>query len=196
MKQIVNKALVALSITIVGICLVPYSKPFDYDYDEEKETLRVESPDSRVYEYHDVPKTIYEELEKSPQPVQYDLKAQKDQIKAQKDQIKKLEDELKVAKRKALVRGCGGQDKVDFNQKYASVIYLVARADSPRMEHSQAEAFTKSFLKKRPKSEGVCREAIDHLIDWMAIQRTWDDYKRRNEDYKRRNEMELFQFPN
>lgn len=179
MKQIVNKALVALSITFVGICLVPYSKPFDYDYDEEKETLRVESPNSRVYEYHDVPKTVYEELEKSPQPVQYDLKAQKDQIKAQKDQIEKLEYELIVAKEKALVRGCGGQDKVDSTQEYAEFVYIGARATSPRMEHSQAKAFTKSFLKKnRPKIEGLCREAIDHLIDWMPIQERWDFYKK------------------
>ena len=175
MKQIVNKALVALSITFVGICLVPYSKPFDYDYDEEKETLRVESPNSRVYEYHDVPKTVYEELEKSPQPMQYDLKAQKDQIKAQKDQIKKLEDELKVAmikaKRKALVRGCGGQDKVDFTQDYAYSVYKYARDTSPRMVHSGAKVWTKHVLKTRINT-GICREAID-LIDWEAILRRW-----------------------
>ena len=60
MKQIVNKALVALSITVLGISFLPVSKSFDYDYDEEKETLRVESTIGSVYEYHDVPKTIYE----------------------------------------------------------------------------------------------------------------------------------------
>ena len=183
MKQIVNKALVALSITVLGISFLPVSKSFDYDYDEEKETLRVESTIGSVYEYHDVPKTIYEELEKSPQPVQYDLKAQKDQIKAQKDQIKgqkdqikKLEDELKVAKRKALVRGCGGQDKVNYVQHYAYFVYVEARAASPKMEHSQAKAWTMHVLKKRPKSTGLCREAIDHLIDWMAILRRWNYY--------------------
>ena len=172
MKQIVNKALVALSITIVGSCLIwdlVSTKSFDYDYDEEKETLRVESTIGSVYEYHDVPKTIYEELEKSPQPVQYDLKAQK-------DQIKKLEDELKVAKRKALVRGCGGQDKVIYVQHFAYFVYVEASAASPKMEHSQAKAWTMHVLKKRPKSTGLCREAIDHLIDWMAILRRWNYY--------------------
>ena len=169
MKQIVNKALVALSITVLGISFLPVSKSFDYDYDEEKETLRVEYPNGRVYEYHDVPKTIYEELEKSPQPEQYDLKAQK-------DQIKKLEYELKVAKRKALVRGCGGQDKVNYVQHYAYFVYVEARAASPKMEHSQAKAWTMHVLKKRPKSTGLCREAIDHLIDWMAILRRWNYY--------------------
>ena len=177
MKQIVNKALVALSITIVGISLIPDSESFDYDYDEEKETLRVESPNGSVYEYHDVPKTIYEELEKSPQPVQYDLKAQKDQIKAQKDQIKKLEDELKVAKRKAkrkaLVRGCGGQDEVDYTEAYAYGIYEELRNRSSRIEHDEAEVLTMVILKQRPKSDGLCREAIDHLIDWRGILIKW-----------------------
>ena len=170
MKQIVNKALVALSITVLGISLLPLdTRSLDYDYDEEKETLRVESNMGDVYEYHDVPKTIYEELETSPQPEQYDLKAQK-------DQIKKLEYELKEAKRKALVRGCGGQDKVDYVQHYAYFVYVEARAASPKIEHSQAEAWTMHVLKSRPKSTGLCREAIDHLIDWMAILRRWNYY--------------------
>ena len=183
MKQIVNKALVALSITIVGSCLIwdlVSTKSFDYDYDEEKETLRVEYPNGRVYEYHDVPKTIYEELEKSPQPVQYDLKAQKDQIKAQKDQIKaqkdqikKLEDELKVAKRKALVRGCGGQDEVDYTEAYAYGIYAELRNRSSRIGHDEAEVLTMVILKQRPKSDGLCGEAIDHLIDWRGILIKW-----------------------
>ncbi|WP_156185505.1 KTSC domain-containing protein, partial [Crocosphaera watsonii] len=38
---------------------------------EEKETLRVEFTNGSVYQYHDVPKTIYEELEKSPSKGQY-----------------------------------------------------------------------------------------------------------------------------
>ena len=42
-----------------------------FDYDEEKETLRVEFTNGSVYQYHDVPKTIYEELEKSPSKGQY-----------------------------------------------------------------------------------------------------------------------------
>ncbi|GBF82008.1 lysine--tRNA ligase [Aphanothece sacrum] len=42
-----------------------------FDYDAEKKVLRVEFTNGSIYQYHDVPKLVYQELEKSPSKGQY-----------------------------------------------------------------------------------------------------------------------------
>ncbi len=42
-----------------------------FDYDGDKKILRVEFTNGGIYQYHDVPKSVYEELEKSPSKGQY-----------------------------------------------------------------------------------------------------------------------------
>ncbi|MGB5593939.1 MAG: lysine--tRNA ligase [Crocosphaera sp.] len=42
-----------------------------FDYDAETKILRVEFTNGSIYQYHDVPKSVYEELEKAPSKGQY-----------------------------------------------------------------------------------------------------------------------------
>ncbi len=42
-----------------------------FDYDVETKILRVEFTNGSIYQYHDVPKSVYEELEKAPSKGQY-----------------------------------------------------------------------------------------------------------------------------
>ncbi len=42
-----------------------------FDYDADTKILRVEFTNGSVYQYHDIPKAVYEELEKSPSKGQY-----------------------------------------------------------------------------------------------------------------------------
>jgi lysyl-tRNA synthetase class 2 len=42
-----------------------------FDYDQEQKVLQVEFTNGNVYKYHDVPKAVYEELEKAPSKGQY-----------------------------------------------------------------------------------------------------------------------------
>ena len=42
-----------------------------FDYDADTKILRVEFSNGSVYQYHDIPKLVYEELEKSPSQGQY-----------------------------------------------------------------------------------------------------------------------------
>ncbi|MGK7885128.1 MAG: KTSC domain-containing protein, partial [Crocosphaera sp.] len=42
-----------------------------FDYDADTKILRVEFTNGSLYQYHDVPQPVYEELEKSPSKGQY-----------------------------------------------------------------------------------------------------------------------------
>ena len=42
-----------------------------FDYDADKKILRVEFTNGSIYQYHDLPKSLYQELEKAPSKGQF-----------------------------------------------------------------------------------------------------------------------------